>query len=126
MRAIMIKSVVLLSIITATTATFLPLNIKSVNAQSDSQANCVMTPHDFIQPNSLVMMAYRGAFQKEGIPSYIVFVTEANAGKVTADGIVKAAVEGCVLSDKYGMHTNDNYIADVKSQIQVLLQSQQD
>lgn len=126
MKSVVIKPRVLLSIITVAATTLLPLNTQSVNAQSDSKANCVMTPHDFIQPNSLVMMAYRGAFEEEGIPGYIVFVTGASSGQVTADNIVKAAVEGCVLSDKYSMHTNDNYIADVKDQLNELVRSQQD
>ncbi|MEA5509214.1 hypothetical protein VB715_05495 [Crocosphaera sp. UHCC 0190] len=124
MKSVVKKSVFLLSIVTATTMTLLPFNTSAVVAQSDSQANCVMTPQPYISPNTLAMMAYRGAFSQEGIPGYLVFKTEFKSGKITADAIVKAAITGCVLSNKYGMGDNSAYVEDVAQEIQGFIQAQ--
>ncbi|EAZ90910.1 hypothetical protein [Crocosphaera chwakensis] len=124
MKSMVTKSVLLLSIVTTTAMTLLPFDTRSAIAQSDSNANCIMTPQDFIPPNTLAMMAFRGAFEKEGIPGYIVFKTEFNSGQITGDSIVKAAIEGCVLSNKYGMQGNSAYIADVQTQVQDFIRAQ--
>ncbi len=123
MRSLVIKPVALLSIITAATLTLFPLNNKSVNAQSDSQGSCVMSPQDFILPTTLVMMAYRGTFDQEGIPGYLNFKTGFYSGKISGDSIVKAAIAGCFLSDKYGMQDNSAYIADIQKQAKDFLDS---
>lgn len=121
MQSVFNKSVSWLSIIIATTITVFPL---SANAQVDSQSNCVMTPQAYISPNTLAMMAFRGAFEEEGIPGYIVFRTQFNSGSITAEKIVDAAVKGCVLSNRYEMGSNSAYIEDVNEQIQLFLRAQ--
>ncbi|ACK69991.1 hypothetical protein PCC7424_1551 [Gloeothece citriformis PCC 7424] len=111
-----------LMVILATTAmTLIPSNVKAQSV-TVAQANCVQEPQAYIPPETLAMMAYRGAFEEEGIPGYTVFATEYNSGKVTAAKIVEAAVNGCVLSNKYGMAEQKNYIADVGQQVQLFLQ----
>ncbi len=120
-------SAYLSSLITVSMMAALPviLNPQAASSQS-SQSNCVRTPEAYIPPQTLAMIAYRGAFKEEGIPSYNVLVTEYKAGNITAEKIVDAAVMGCVLSNKYGVADHDNYVEDLKGAIQDLLQGDQD
>ena len=97
-----------------------PLN---TNAQTNSQAGCVQEPQSYISPELLATMAYRESFKKEGIPGYGVLETEFSAGNVTAKDIVQAAVKACVLSNKYGVATHENYVEDVKNQLQLMIQA---
>ncbi|ACB50606.1 unknown [Crocosphaera subtropica ATCC 51142] len=97
-----------------------PLN---VNAQTNSQANCVQEPQSYISPELLATMAYRESFKKEGIPGYGVLETEFSAGNITAKDIVQAAIKACVLSNEYGIASHENYVDDVKSQLQSMIQA---
>lgn len=97
-----------------------PLN---VNAQTNSQASCVQEPQSYISPELLATMAYRESFKKEGIPGYAVLETEFSAGNITAKDIVQAAIKACVLSNNYGVATHENYVEDVKSQLQSMIQA---
>lgn len=65
-------------------------------------------------------------FEKEGIPGYNVFETEFSAGNITAEKIVQAAVTGCILSNKYGVPGHDDYINEVKTQIQLMIRADDD
>ena len=58
----------------------------------------------------------------KGIPGYDVLETEFEAGKITAEKIVQAAVTGCVLSNQYGVAEHDNYVNEVKNQIQLMIE----
>ena len=105
-----------LAIFVATsTMAFLPMAVKAQS--SETTADCVSEPEDYIAPGSLAMMAYRGAFKEEGIPSYNALANELRQGSITAEDIVQAAIQGCVLSNKYGMAENENYVKEVEQQI---------
>lgn len=47
-----------------------------------------------LSPNNLVSLAYRGAFRDQGIPGY----ARLQSGRVTAESLVKAAIEAGRLS----------------------------
>jgi hypothetical protein len=100
--------------------TFIPMTAKA--QFSLTTPGCVREPEAYIPAGTLAMMAYRGAFKQEGIPSYEVLETEFGAGKITAEGIVEAAVKGCFLSNKYGIGEHPNYIKEVKEQMQLLIE----
>lgn len=83
--------------------------------------SCAREPEAYIAPETLVMMAYRGAFTPEGIPGYEELEMQFNMGGITAREIVRAAVTGCFLSNKYGIAEHDNYVNEVKKQMQLLM-----
>jgi hypothetical protein len=94
-------------------------------AQSPPAANppsCVGEVPAYISPANLAMMAYQGYLEKQGIPGYEVFETQYEFGKITAAQIAGAAVKGCLLSDKYGITSHQNYIEDLAMQVQILIQ----
>lgn len=109
----------LASFMATATITFLPMTVKAQSSMDTP--NCVREPEAYIPAGTLAMMAYRGAFKKEGIPSYNVLETEFVARKITAQKIVEAAVKGCFLSNKYGVAGHDNYVNEVKNQIQLII-----
>ncbi len=99
---------------------------QSVKAQQTTvvdQAGCVREPEAYIPSGTLVALAYRGMFKEQGIPGYDVFTTGFKSGQITAQKIVQAAVSACVLSNKYGMATQENYISDVQQQVQLFIQN---
>ncbi len=104
------------------TIVFIPMTVKA--QLSLTTPSCVREPEAYIAPGTLASMAYRGAFQKEGIPGYQVLETEYEAGKITAQKIVEAAVKGCFLSNKYGVAGYDNYVSEVKNQIELMIQEE--
>ena len=113
----------LASFVAATIVAFLPM---VVTAQSlETTAECARTPEDYVSPGTLVTMAYRGAFEEEGIPGYGVLASEVKQGSITAEDIVQEAIKGCVLSNKYGMAENDNYVSDVGDEIEVRIRENQ-
>lgn len=79
-----------------------------------------MTPRPYVEPNVLANMAFRGAFQDQGIPSYTTLGTELQTGKVSGEDVVKAAVEACYISDEYGMNENTNFAKDVEAQLEAI------
>ena len=96
----------------------------TVNAQSPrNNGDCVRTPEAYIPAGTLAMMAYRGALEKEGIPGYQKLQLEFRTGKITAEKIVQAAVMGCILSNEYGLPDHENYVSDVKKELQSLLRT---
>jgi hypothetical protein len=101
------------------------LSPKTGYAQSTPAANpssCVGEVPAYISPANLAMMAYQGYLEKQGIPGYEVFETQYEFGKITAAQIVEAAVKGCLLSNKYGVATHQNYVQDLAMQVQILVQ----
>ena len=106
-----------------TTVTFFPMAVKAQSI-SEYPSDCVREPEAYIPPETLAMMAYRGTFKPEGIPGYDTLETEFGAGKITAEKIVQAAVTGCFLSNTYGVAEHDNYISEVKDQIQDMIRAQ--
>ena len=81
----------------------------------------VMRPQEYIPAGLLASMAYRGAFEKEGIPGYILFVNAFNSGKINAEKIVAAAVKGCVLNNASGMAGFSGYINMVDGQVRTMI-----
>jgi hypothetical protein len=79
-----------------------------------------MTPRPYVEANVLANMAFRGAFQDQGIPSSTRLGTELGSGKVSGEDIVQAAVEACYLSDEYGMNKNSNFAKEVERQLDAI------
>lgn len=124
MKSLMKQSASWLSLIVVGTLTVFPSNVNAQNAQSDWQEDCLMDAEDYVEPNMLAMMAYRGAFAEEGIPGYVKFQSEFSSGDVTGEEIVNAAIENCMLSRRYTLERNSAYVEDVESQVQYLLRAQ--
>ena len=112
----------LASLMAITTVAFFPMAVKAQSSLDTS--GCVREAEAYIPPGTLAMMAYRGTFEKEGIPGYDVLETEFDAGNITAEKVVQAAVTGCFLSNTYGVAEHDNYISEVKNQIQDMIRAQ--
>ena len=109
----------LAALVIAGSMTTLPV---TVSAQSTGDnVDCVRTPEAYIPAGTLAMMAYRGALEKEGIPGSQKLQLEFRTGKITAEKIVQAAVMGCILSNKYGLADHENYVSDVKKELQALM-----
>lgn len=115
-------SLTLITLLAATTTMFVPFSARGQNVSVVESQNCIQEPQAYIPAGTLAMLAYRGNFEKEGIPGYNVFTTQYKSGQVTAAEIVQAAVSGCVLSNKYGMAEQKNYISDVDEEVQLFLQ----
>jgi hypothetical protein len=109
-----------LFVVIITSFSLFPFNAK---AQTDSQGGCLWEPQGYISPELLATMAYRDSFKKEGIPGYGILETEFSAGNITAKDIVEAAVKACVLSNKYGVAMHNDYIGEVKNQLQLMIQA---
>ncbi len=124
MKSLMKKSASWLSLIVVATLTVFPLSVSAQNKQSDWQEDCLIDAEDYVEPNMLAMMAYRGAFAEEGIPGYVKFKTEFRSGGVTGEQIVNAAIENCMLSRRYTLERNSAYVEDVENQVQYLLRAQ--
>jgi hypothetical protein len=119
------KTTYLLTLIT------LPLNISTVlflpsaEAQSTpaaSSSECIGEVPAYIAPANLAMMAYQGYLEKQGIPGYQVFAEQWNFGQIKATQIVEAAVKGCLMSNKYGIATHENYINDLTQLVDSLVE----
>ena len=85
------------------------------------ESMCVMEPQEHIPSGLLAMMAYRGAFEKEGIPGYNAFLVGYKSGRITANKIIAAAVKGCVLDNSTGMAETDGYASMVNTQVENLI-----
>ncbi|EAZ92405.1 hypothetical protein [Crocosphaera chwakensis] len=120
------KSASWLSLIVVATLTVFPSNsnVNAQNKQSDWQEDCLMDTEDYVEPNMLAMMAYRGAFEEEGIPGYVKFKTEFRSGDITGEQIVNAAIQNCMLSRRYTLERNSAYVEDVENQVQYFLGAQ--
>ncbi len=85
------------------------------------EPNCNgMTPRPYVEPITLANMAFRGAFQEQGIPSSAQLGNEFRSGGVTGQDIVQAAIDSCYLNNDYGMETNPNFARDVESQLEAI------
>jgi hypothetical protein len=71
-----------------------------------------------VGPVDLVFMAYQGIFQQQNIPSSAILIDEYEAGKITAQSLVKAAVNTNYL-DASATQNND-YLNMVDSALQLL------
>lgn len=119
------KTTYLLTLITLLLNVPTVLLSQTVGAQSTPAANpsgCVGEAQAYIAPANLAMMAYQGYLEKQGIPGYQVFAEQWSFGKITAAQIAEAAVKGCLLSNKYGIATHENYLDDLAQVVQMLIQ----
>ena len=67
---------------------------------------------------NLVSSAYRGDFEDQGIGGYNVLMTEYEAGNLTAEDIIKAAIEAGDLSP--AAMEDDGYVNSVDVQLSTL------
>ena len=66
-----------------------------------------------ITPVNLVTRSYQGSFTNQGIPSYGVFIKEANSGRVTAKDLIEVGIASGRLAPET---INDRkYISSVNS-----------
>ena len=110
--------------------TLIIVNPISLTAQAQTTSNspasqCVGAVSPYISPADLAMMAYHGYLEKQGIPGYQVLGEQYAFGRVTAQQIVKAAISGCLLSDKYGVASDPDYAEDLAMQVQILITENQ-
>jgi hypothetical protein len=99
----------------------LPSTVYSQSSPVTNQPGCIRDPQTYIAPENLATMAYQGYLEKQGIPGYETFTVEFESGQITSEKVVQAAVDGCLLSNKYGVPSHSNYIQDVQEQIQLLI-----
>ena len=67
---------------------------------------------------NLVSSAYRGDFEDQGISGYNVLMIEYEAGNLTAEDIIKAAIEAGDLSP--AAMEDDGYVNSVDAQLSTL------
>ena len=70
---------------------------------------------------NLVSAAYRGDFEDQGINGYNVLITEYEAGNVTGEDVVQAAIEAGRLSPS--AMEDDSYVSAVDEQLYNLTNS---
>jgi hypothetical protein len=70
-----------------------------------------------LTPFELVSMAHQGNFIEQGIPSYLVLVSEHNMGKVRAEDLVAAAIRANKLSPQFS--SDRGYLNAVEFQLQM-------
>lgn len=115
----------LIAIITTTSTLISFGNLKIAYAQSQpvvEQTGCVGEPQAYIPPENLVSLAYQGYLEKQGIPGDQQLEANFADGQITGEKIVQAAVAGCLLSDQYGVSNHSNYIKEVETQLQMLIE----
>lgn len=82
---------------------------------SDAPAPSAPSSNAEVSPFDLVRLAYQGFLKEQDIPSGDSFLTAYHTRDVTAEDIVKAAIQANRLSPRF---LNDStYIADVESQL---------
>ncbi len=99
-----------------------PILAKAQSSSVPSPATCVGEVPPYLAPANLAMMAYQGYFEKQGIPGYQVFEEQYRFGKITSAKIVQAAIQGCLLSDKYGVASDPDYVQDLTTQVRILIE----
>lgn len=84
-----------------------------------------VTPDDYYRYDvrrteafNLVSSAYRGQFEEQGIDGYAVLVSNYNSGQLTAEDLIKAAIDAGELSPK--AMEDDSYIRAVEFQLRSL------
>jgi hypothetical protein len=112
-------SLILLALITVNP---ISLTAQAQPTSNSPSSNCVGEVPPYLAPANLAMMAYHGYLEKQGIPGYQVLEEQYGFGKLTAQQIVKAAISGCLLSDKYGVASDPDYAEDLAMQVQILIQ----
>lgn len=70
---------------------------------------------------NLVSSAYRGDFEDQGINSYAVLISNYEAGELTAEDLVQAAIDAGELSP--GAMEDASYVEAVDAQLNALTQS---
>lgn len=103
-----------------------PSSTKAQTTSVSPESGCVREPEAYISPGLMATMASSGAFEQQGIPGGLVFETEFKAGNISASKIVQAAVKACILSNKFDLATHENYIEEVKNQIQLDIRDDDD
>lgn len=90
--------------------------LSAVNAQPLSQSVAERTViGEPITPVNLVYTAYRGQFEREGIPKFNRFVTQYQSRQLTAEDLVRAAIQarrlpGNALSDRHYISNVELYL----------------
>ena len=107
----------LVAIMATFTTVLVPLGVRGQSSSSDS--SCPGAP-DQLAAGTLASVAYQGLLKEQGIPASATLVTEVQTGKITAQQIVQAAIDKCILSTKYNYQNNEEYLADVEKGIEVL------
>ena len=70
---------------------------------------------------NLVSSAYRGDFEDRGIGGYNMLITEYEAGNLTGEDLVKAAIDAGELSPS--AMEDDSYVSAVNNQLDALTSS---
>ena len=88
-----------------------------MSSNSTTQVNRPKT----LTPFQLVYLGYQGSFKNQGIPSYGRFIAASQAMDIHAEDLVKAAVQGNLLSQE--SLSDRSYLGAVKIQLQSLSSS---
>ena len=100
---------------TATTA-LIPLAVRSESTNPDS--SCPGTAPDDLPAQTLASLAHQGFLEDQGIPSSTTLKLEIKSGKVTPEQVVEAAIDRCLLSSKYNFTENEEYLAELKENLE--------
>lgn len=89
----------------------------------EAQSNDSKTSYDVRKTEAfnLVSSAYRGDFEDQGINSYAVLVSNYEAGELTAEDLIAAAIDAGELSSS--AMEDESYVQAVDSQLNALTQS---
>lgn len=93
-------------------------SISTVNAQTLVKTNSAIIT-DQITPFNLVVLARRGYFHQQDIPSYLAVSDAYNLGRITALDLVRAAVRANRISSKY--ESDRSFLKAVAAQLEILL-----
>ena len=93
-------------------------SLPAVNAQTLVKTNSATTTYQ-TTPFNLVILARRGYFQQQGIPSYLALSAAYNLGQITAIDLVRAAVRANRISSKY--ESDRSFLKAVAAQLEILV-----
>lgn len=89
--------------------------IQATQSTTDYTSNLVKQ----LTPFELVNMAYQGYFQEQGIPGYMLFVSDHHTGRLRAETLVEAAIRANKLSPQ--VLTDRGYLNAVEAQIRRII-----
>uniref|UniRef100_B8HY32 Uncharacterized protein n=1 Tax=Cyanothece sp. (strain PCC 7425 / ATCC 29141) TaxID=395961 RepID=B8HY32_CYAP4 len=100
---------------------FIGMPVRQLMAQPViPNSSCNPAPADYVEPATLISMAYSGAFTQQGIPRAEILLDEYEAGNITPVKIVEAAIRACVVSNTQNLTASPTYLNQLNSQLQSL------
>jgi hypothetical protein len=110
-----------LSVMMLSSLAIFPVNAESSVTQNpnSSQTEATGNASYQISPRDLVVQAHRGTFSSQGIPGYSQLRNAYNAGKVSAESLVKTAIDAGRLAPE--VSSDKGYIRAVDVQLKNMM-----